>query len=306
MVKLSCEEMIRFAKRTSKDLDDLCGEYDLDNTCVKWDVKFQKFVEELKKSRESDEYLKNYFEYFRCQCFFQMKELDDLCDKNPMTGDNKTECASQIWAFRGIISSFLKPDDYRKVFKDKKTEAKEIMTQEQYNKCNFIIHREAVDEGSETAKAALSLIYVSDVPISATQIKMVILLGKVFKQKNTKLSAQAYIESVLTTIWGRSLAELDPLGSIVRSVAFAAGVTEAIGWRIAVEFVKNEKYSIRERLIAEAETFLSGSKSRKENKEEYNKLLNDFDNFLLDVPKGDQLYDVYDRLSDIKYVVCIK
>lgn len=306
MVQLSCEEMIRFAKRTSKDLDDLCGEYDLDNTCVKWDVKFQKFVEELKKSRESDEYLRNYFEYFRCQCFFQMKELDDLCDKHPMPGDNKTECASQIWAFRGIISSFLKPDDYRKVFKDKKTEAKEIMTQEQYFKCVSIIAKAADDKRSETHKARAPLFYVGDVSISTAQIKMVIMLGKVFKQKNTKLAAQAYIESVLATIWGRSLAELSPFGALVRSIGFAAGVTEAIGWTIAVEFFKNEKYSIRERLIAEAETFLSGSKSRKENKEEYNKLLNDFDNFLLDVPEGDQLYDVYDRLSDIKYVVCIK
>ena len=125
--------------------------------------------------------------------------------------------------------------------------------------------------------------------------------------------------------------KLIPIAGLAMVAGVAAGVTEAIGWTVVVDFAKNktpilyeeyvepenihsdeenmekneqgeksEDISAREKLIMEAEEFLSGVKSRKDNREEYEKLLTDLDNYLVDIPVGDPLYDVYNRLSDIK------
>lgn len=218
-------------------------------------------------------------------------------------------------------------DDYKKVLKDKKTEAKKLMTQDQITKCNVIIHTAATAAGAE---AAIPIPVVDAVPITATQIGMVIALGKVFDQKISDSAAKAAVGAAAATFVGRNLVKVIPIVGSVVSAAVAAGVTEAIGWMIAVDFSKqgvpnisnnidtedvesaegdnesndqdeeNEGSSVREKLISDAEEFLSGKKNRKECKEEYEKLLTDFDNFLIDVPKGDPLYDVYNKLSDIK------
>ena len=219
-------------------------------------------------------------------------------------------------------------DDYKKVLKDKKIEAKKLMTQDQITKCNVIIHTAATAAGAE---AAVPIPVVDAVPITATQIGMVIALGKVFGQRISDSAAKAAVGAAAATFVGRSLVKIIPLVGAVISAAVAIGVTEAIGWTIAVDFAKqgvtnisdnnidteepksteehkessdkdeeNEDISVRDKLISDAEEFISGIKNRKECKEEYEKLLTDFDNFLLDVPKGDPLYDVYNKLSDIK------
>ena len=52
-------------------------------------------------------------------------------------------------------------------------------------------------------------------------------------------------------------------------------------------------------LISRAEDFLNGKMNKKENREEYRKLLNEIENALLDFPKDDSLRDIYMRLTDL-------
>ncbi len=56
----------------------------------------------------------------------------------------------------------------------------------------------------------------------------------------------------------------------------------------------------KNKLLGRAKEFLSGNMNRKADKDEYNILLNDLEKYLLDVPQGDPLYEVYNKLADLK------
>lgn len=107
MKKTSSEAMISLAKKTSADLDCLCREYKLDETADKWNERFKAFVIRLEELDNAAKDIETCFEEFRLQCLDQMKELDDLCENNPMTDDEVTPHDHHIWAFRGMITSFL-------------------------------------------------------------------------------------------------------------------------------------------------------------------------------------------------------
>lgn len=126
-------------------------------------------------------------------------------------------------------------NEYKKVIKDKSEEAKRLMTADQVVKCNIAIHSASVAAATE---AFIPLPGVDAIPITATQITMVFALGKVFDQKISDSAAKGIVGAAASTFVGRSLVKLIPVAGWVVSSAVAAGVTEAIGWTIAVDFAK--------------------------------------------------------------------
>lgn len=125
--------------------------------------------------------------------------------------------------------------EYKKVISDKKKEAGALMTSKQFTECNIAIHTAAVAAG---AGGVVPIPVMDSIPISAAQITMVIALGKVFHQKITESVAKGVLGAAASTLVGRSVVKLIPVAGWIASAAVAAGVTEAIGWSIAVDFAK--------------------------------------------------------------------
>lgn len=125
--------------------------------------------------------------------------------------------------------------EYKKIISDKKNEAVIVMTNKQFRECNIAIHTAAVAAG---AGGVMPIPVMDSIPISAAQITMVIALGKIFDQKITESAAKGIIGAAASTLIGRSLVKLIPIAGWIASAAVAAGVTEAIGWSIAVDFAK--------------------------------------------------------------------
>lgn len=124
-------------------------------------------------------------------------------------------------------------NNYKKVISSKKSEAKKLMTDGQVVKCNVAIHTASVAAGTE---AFIPIPGVDAVPITATQITMIIALGKIFDKKISESAAKAIIGAAASTFVGRSLVKLIPVAGWAISATVAAGVTEAIGWTVAVDF----------------------------------------------------------------------
>ncbi len=124
---------------------------------------------------------------------------------------------------------------YKKVIADKRLEAGKMMTKDQLTKCNIAIHTATVASG---ASGAIPIPVADAVPITAAQITMVLALGKIFDQKITDSAAKGLIGAAASTFVGRNLIKLIPVAGWIVSAAVAAGITEAIGWTIAVDFAK--------------------------------------------------------------------
>lgn len=119
--------------------------------------------------------------------------------------------------------------------KGKQSEAKQIMTPSQLSRCHAIIHTAA---GASAAGGVIPIPVADALPISAAQVTMVILLGKVFDQEISGSAAKAAISAAAATFAGRTLVKLIPIVGWGISAAVAASVTEAIGWTVAVDFAK--------------------------------------------------------------------
>ncbi len=129
-------------------------------------------------------------------------------------------------------------NEYKSVISDKKREANRLMTKEQVTACNVAIHTASAAAGA----AGVIPIPVADaVPITGAQVTMAIALGKIFDQKLTDTAAKGLISAAASTLVGRSLIKLIPVAGWIASAAIAAGVTEAIGWSLAVDFAKGYK-----------------------------------------------------------------
>lgn len=125
--------------------------------------------------------------------------------------------------------------DYKKTISDKRLEAGKLMTSDQVTKCNAAIHTASVAAG---AAGAIPIPVADAIPISGAQVTMVLALGKIFGQKVTESAAKGLIGAAASTLVGRSLVKFIPVVGWGISAAVAAGVTEAIGWSIAVDFAK--------------------------------------------------------------------
>ena len=140
--------------------------------------------------------------------------------------------------------------DYKKAIKDKRLEAGNLMTKKQIAQCNAAIHTASVAAG---ASGGIPIPVADAIPITAAQVTMVIALGKIFDQEITSSAAKAAIAAAASTFVGRNLVKLIPIAGWVVSAAVAAGVTEAIGWTIAVDMAKNyRKEWARKKAVEEA------------------------------------------------------
>lgn len=126
--------------------------------------------------------------------------------------------------------------DYKKIIKDKRLEAGKLMTQDQLTKCNVAIHTATVASG---ACGFIPVPVADAIPISAAQVTMVIALGAIFDQEITSSAAKGLISAAAATFVGRNLVKLIPIVGWGISAAVAAGVTEAIGWTVAVDMANN-------------------------------------------------------------------
>lgn len=128
--------------------------------------------------------------------------------------------------------------NYKDVIKNKRLEAGKLMTEDQLVKCNLAIHSAATASG---AAGAIPIPVADAVPITVAQVAMVLALGKIFEQEITESVAKGLIGAAASTFVGRNLIKLIPVAGWVASAAVAAGVTEAIGWTIAVDFANNAR-----------------------------------------------------------------
>lgn len=152
--------------------------------------------------------------------------------------------------------------DYKNVIKNKRLEAGKLMTEDQIVKCNLAIHTAATASG---AAGAIPIPVADAVPITAAQIAMVLALGKVFEQEITDSAAKGLIGAAASTFVGRNLVKLIPVAGWIASAAVAAGVTEAIGWTIAVDFANNARREWDRRRNAEeaAQAYAAAEKYKK-------------------------------------------
>lgn len=126
--------------------------------------------------------------------------------------------------------------DYKYITKNKRLEAGKLMTEEQLMQCNLAIHTAAV----ASAAAGFIPVPVADaIPISAAQVTMVISLGAIFNQEIPEAAAKGIINAAAAVFVGRNLVKIVPVVGWVASAGIAAGITEAIGWTVAVDMAKN-------------------------------------------------------------------
>lgn len=129
-------------------------------------------------------------------------------------------------------------NNYKKIMTESRLEAGYLMTEKQIGWCNGIIHTAAVACG---VCGAIPIPVVDALPISTAQITMVISLGKVFEQKITESAAKSIITAAASTLIGRAAVKFIPVVGWITSAGVAAGVTEAMGWTIAVDFAKKHR-----------------------------------------------------------------
>lgn len=152
--------------------------------------------------------------------------------------------------------------DYKNIIQNKRLEAGKLMTEDQIVKCNLAIHTAATASG---AAGAIPIPVADAVPITAAQVAMVLALGAVFDQEITESAAKGLIGAAASTFVGRNLVKLIPIAGWIASAAVAAGVTEAIGWTIAVDFANNVRREWERKRNAEeaAQAYAKAEKYRR-------------------------------------------
>ncbi len=202
-------------------------------------------------------------------------------------------------------------EDYKAVRSGKKKEAEELMTTEQFTACNIAIHTASVAAG---VAGAIPIPVADALPISGAQITMAIALGKVFDQQLSETAAKALISAAASTFVGRQLVKIVPIAGSIVSAGVAAGVTEAIGWTLAVDFankslsLKNQiddntdKEKVEEsvadnqelKLIEEAKTYIKVS----DKNEQYEELLDKIKDYIqkYKLAEDSELWSEYVRL----------
>lgn len=221
-------------------------------------------------------------------------------------------------------------EKHNKVIKEKKNQAKSLMNNDQIAKCNVAIHTASI---ASAAAGAIPIPVADALPITAAQLTMVIALGKIFDVKITESAAKGLIGAAASAFVGRNLVKLIPVIGWGVSAGVAAGITEAVGWTIAVDFAKDAKSREEQKDVSEnnishgnvdlgiqsedvsteeeesqdpieimmdqANDFISGNKKRSENKDEYSSLLSDIEKVFDDLPSDHSLRDLYDKLTQI-------
>lgn len=145
------------------------------------------------------------------------------------------------------------------------------MPKEKKKKCEVIIHTAAA---ASAAAVAIPIPLVDTIPITATQIGMIVALGKVFEIKVDKSLATAIAGCQVTRELGRNLAKnitkAIPIVNILTipiNMAIATTFTEALGWMVADDFYKisigEEPNNIISKAVNVAELIIGGNATNK-------------------------------------------
>lgn len=176
------------------------------------------------------------------------------------------------------------------------------LTKNQLLACNTIIHGASAATGG--AGAGLAQIPLSDTAIiTPIQIGMITALGTVFDIRVTEGVAKGIITSLAASIAGRGLSQvlvgwIPGVGNMINTVT-AAGITETIGWAAVAHFAQTNAadkarfgiYGMKagyeaasdeyeEKLRKQAEEFIKQKKVDKDQEEAYNKLIDDYDEYI--------------------------
>lgn len=197
------------------------------------------------------------------------------------------------------------------------------MPKEFQDKCHAIIHPAAVAAGGVgTGLAQIPL--ADNAVITPIQIGMIIGLGKVFDQKITEAAARAILSSLAASFIGRSISQVvfgwvPGLGNAINT-ATAAGLTELIGWTAAEQFYQNKLKGTFDHTeengstnfneagdtddeddpyVERAMEFISGDKTVDSNRKEYEQLLSEIENELLNRAPNDPLQNFYQALINL-------
>lgn len=203
-------------------------------------------------------------------------------------------------------------DRFTQELKKAMFEAQNIMSKSQYKKCSLWIH---VPSAFNAVTGMVPLPVVDAVPISAAQIGMVVKLASIFGLKITRAAADGAIRAAAATLVGRTTIKLIPGAGWVVSGAVAGIATETIGWLTAIEFAKEanpknkskesndsesqaekEEYNTQQSLTERAAPFLSGEKSVKEHKAEYDQLREDVRKAIDLIDEDDPQRNIYVQL----------
>ena len=122
------------------------------------------------------------------------------------------------------------------------SKSKTKMPKEFKDKCSVAIHTASVAAG---AAGATPIPIADTIPISATQVAMVVALGKIFDLTISNSVAKAVIGVGLAQSVGRSLASglkaIPGIGTVIGgaiSAVTAASLTETLGWLVADDFYR--------------------------------------------------------------------
>ena len=113
------------------------------------------------------------------------------------------------------------------------------MTKNETIKCNSIIH--TASAAAAGVGAGLAQLPGSDsIAITAIQVGMIVSLGGVFGIELDESGAKAFAASAIGATVGRTVSQvligwIPGIGNVINATT-AAGLTEAIGWKIANEF----------------------------------------------------------------------
>ena len=117
------------------------------------------------------------------------------------------------------------------------------MTDDQREKCHFIIHGASV--AAAAVGAGLAQLPMSDSAlIIPAQIAMVVGLGQVFDQHITESAAKGFVFASIGGLVGRAASQIllgwiPFLGNAINA-STAAGITEALGWVVVDKLDKGE------------------------------------------------------------------
>lgn len=178
-------------------------------------------------------------------------------------------------------------------------------------RCHIIIH---------SASAACGGVGAAPIPIADTaiitpiQIGMILSLAAVFGLKITKEFANSLLTGFFASLVGRNIAKgltfwIPFLGSAINATT-SAGITEAIGWNVVRGFYIDDlnnkaKYALEgqkkgyvyasaeyeNKLKVQADLFESQERSAKKDKEQYEQLLNDYEDYIKNLESKANLSD---------------
>lgn len=195
--------------------------------------------------------------------------------------------------------------------------SKYSLSPEEQTACSKIIHTASV--GAAGAAAGMAQLPLSDTTvITPIQITMLIKLGGVFDQEVTQTIANSMLGGMLASYVGKTIAQVGwgwiPLVGNASNAIIAATVTEALGWMSVDKFYRDKYQSdmeekeltkLRKNFVEQlkrillkkrADLFIVGKKTVSEQRSEYEKLLDDFEQILTVVEDDEaEWYNCYNQ-----------